>query len=152
MVKCLAYAHIGVVQLHIFAYQPNADGWLWPPDFSYHRFPITQIRLSRSEAHAFHDIFVDTGSPQFQGNGIQYVTGDGRDDCPRLHVTEQGDFLDMLFGNGIVGAGNDDVGLNTDPPQFADAMLGRFGFELIASFEVGQKGDMYVEAVLAADS
>src|SRR5690606_37476398 len=85
-----------------------------------------------------------------QRDVVQNVAGNSRYDGPFAHVAEEGNLFDMFFGNGMIGAGNDDVWVNANAAQFADAVLGGFGFQLIAGSNVGQKGDVHVEGVPAA--
>ena len=43
------------------------------------------------------------------------------DDGPRLDVAEQGDLLGIVLGQLALGAADQDVGLDADLPQLADA-------------------------------
>ncbi len=51
----------------------------------------------------------------------------------------------------MLGAANEDVGLNTDLPQLADRMLRGLGLELLGRLQVGHQREVDVEAVLLAD-
>ena len=65
------------------------------------------------------------------------------------HVAEQRDLLAFLFGNGLFGAADQDIGRDADGLQFLDGVLGRLGLELAAGRQVGQQRQMHEDALPA---
>ena len=51
----------------------------------------------------------------------------------------------------MIAAAEDNVGLEADAAQLLNAVLGRLGLELCGGGDVGEKGDVDVEGVFAAD-
>ena len=67
------------------------------------------------------------------------------------HVAEQGDLLAVLAADRVLGAADEDVGLDTDLPQLADRVLRRLGLQLAGGLQVRHEREVDVEAVLLAD-
>ena len=74
----------------------------------------------------------------------------GRDDRLAGHVGEQGDLLADLVGDRVVGAQDDHVGLDADPAQLLDRVLGRLGLELARGGQRGEQRDVDVQDVRPA--
>ena len=68
----------------------------------------------------------------------------------RLHVAEEGDLLPELLVDGLVGAGDQDVGLDADGAQLLDGVLRRLRLQLPGG-DARQEREVDVEDVVAAD-
>ena len=51
----------------------------------------------------------------------------------------------------MLGAANQNVGLNTDLPQLADRVLRRLGLQLLGRLQIRHQREMNVQAILLAD-
>ena len=78
---------------------------------------------------------------------VDRVGGLGRDDRLGGDVGEQRDLLADLVGDRVVGAQDDDVGLDADAAQLLDRVLGRLGLELARGGQRGQQRDVDVQDV-----
>lgn len=101
MVQRFAHAHVGVVQLHIFAHNANANFCFGAADFGDHLFPFGEIRpFCFLQFQPVDDIVTEAGFFQQQGNVVQNVAGDGGNDGPFAHVAEEGNLLMCSLGMG----------------------------------------------------
>ncbi len=82
---------------------------------------------------------------------IQHIAGGHRDDGLLFHIAEQGDLVAQLLIDGIVGAGDDHVGRDTDRAQGGDRVLGGLGLDLAGRADVGQPGHVDEKHILAPD-
>src|SRR5262249_11130585 len=73
------------------------------------------------------------------------------DDRFRLHVTEQSDLVDVLFGDRPLGAANQNVWLNTDLPESFDRVLRGLGLHLTGCLEIWDQRQVDIEDVGFAD-
>ncbi len=74
-----------------------------------------------------------------------------RDDGFLVDVAEQRDLLLQVGVKKAVGAAQQDVGLDTDRPQVANAVLGRLGFQLAGRADERHEREVNVQRVLAPD-
>ena len=74
------------------------------------------------------NVIAQPGIFQHQRHIIDVIGRFQRDHRARLHVAEQRDLVDHILADRIIGARDDHLRLDTDAAQFADAVLGRFGF------------------------
>ena len=73
------------------------------------------------------------------------------DDGFHVHVAEQRDFFLHVLGNRAVAAAQQNVGLDTDGPQFLHAVLRRFGLELLRRADPGDQRDVHETRVIAPE-
>ena len=88
---------------------------------------------------------------EHQRDLVDRVGGLGRDDRLGRDVREQRDLLADLVGDRVVGAQDDDVGLDADAAQLLDRVLGRLRLELARGGQRGEQRDVDVQHVRAAD-
>ena len=73
------------------------------------------------------------------------------DDGLRFDVAKQRDLLAVFAAQRPLGAHDQDVGLDTDLPQLADAVLRRLGLGLAGRLEIGHQREVHEQAILLAD-
>ena len=66
-------------------------------------------------------------------------------------VAVDADFAFDVVVDFLVGAAEDGVGLDADAAEFADAVLGGFGFEFAGGGDEGQESEVDVADVVSAD-
>ena len=88
---------------------------------------------------------------EHQRDLVDGVGGLGRDDRIGRDVGEQRDLLADLVGDRVVRAQDDDVGLDADPAQLLDRVLGGLGLELARGGQRGEQRHVDVQDVGAPD-
>ena len=86
-----------------------------------------------------------------QGDLVDAGGVDGRDDAVEGDVAEERDLALQLVGDGLVGAADDDVGLDAVAADLGDRVLGGLGLLLARRGQVGDQGEVHVTDVVAAD-
>src|SRR6185437_7945575 len=71
------------------------------------------------------------------------------DHCVFTHVAKKRELAPLAFGNGSVGAAEQNIGLNTDRSQFLNRMLGRLCLEFARAGNKGKQREMYVNRMPA---
>ena len=66
-------------------------------------------------------------------------------------VAEHRDFAAVVFVEVVLGAADDDVGLDSDFAQLGHRLLGGLGFDFASGFDEGKKSDVDEADVFAAD-
>ena len=94
------------------------------------------------------ELVVDQAQRHFVDRKILVLLFDHRVD---RDVAEQGDLLAVVAAERLLGAADEDVGLNTDLPELADRVLRRLGLQLAGRLQVRHEREVDVEAVLLAD-
>ena len=74
-----------------------------------------------------------------------------RNDRVLANVAEVGDLPAFAVRDGLLGTAQQQIGLDTDILQFADAVLGRFGLELSRRGDKGHQGHMDEHGLPAAE-
>jgi len=142
---------VRLVELHVLADQSDRHLALTGVDTVNELAPLIEVGWVTLEAQHAHDEVVETLVVQEQGHAVDVVGVARRHDGIRVDVAEQGDLLaDALFER-LLGAGDDDVGLDADLAQLGDGMLRRLGLRLADHADHRHEGDVHVEDVLAAD-
>ena len=144
---------VGVLELDVFADDGDVDGVLGIDDAVDEAFPVCEVG-SGGLAHAelVDDEAVNLVVAQVEGALIDRVfdIAEG-DDVLFLDVAKHGDFAAIVFVEVVLGAADDDVGLDSDFAQFGDGLLGGLGFDFASGFDEGKKGDVDEADVFAAD-
>ncbi len=138
--------------LGVFADHRDADFVLGIPQPPQQLAPILQVGLGRLEAEPVDDQLVDLVVDQAQRHLVDrkilvLLFDHGVD----RHVAEQGDLFAVLAAERMLGAADEDVGLDADLAELADRVLGRLGLELLGRLEIRHERQVDVEAVLLAD-
>ncbi len=97
-----------------------------------------------------HDL-VETFGGQDQRHFVDRRDVLGGDDGFLGDVAEQRDLPLDVGVEEPIGAAQEDVGLDADRPQVADAVLGRLGFQLAGGADERHQRQVDVDAIVAAD-
>ena len=142
---------VGLVELHVLADEGDRHRSVAGVDALDQRLPLRQVGLAALEVQHPHDEVVEPFAVHQQGDAVDVVGVARRHDRVGVDVAEQGDLLaDALFDR-LLGARDDDVGLDADLAQLGDRVLGRLGLRLADHPDDGHQRDVHVEHVLAAD-
>ena len=104
-----------------------------------------------AEAQLAHDELAEAGRLEQERDFVDGVGGLGRDDRLGRDVGEQRDLLADLVADRVVGAQDDDVGLDADAAQLLDRVLGGLGLELARGGQRGEQRDVDVQHVRPPD-
>ena len=113
--------------------------------------PDAQVGRRRADAELLADDDVEMLGVQQPGNLVDRIGVQRRDDRFLGNVGEQRDLLAVAVRDRPVGAAQDDVGLDTDFPQFLDRMLCGLGLHLAGRGNVRQQRQVDVADVVAAE-
>ncbi|GIW19819.1 MAG: hypothetical protein KatS3mg065_0115 [Chloroflexota bacterium] len=115
--------------------------------------PTVQVggRVGIAEAELANDEAAETGGLELEGHGVDRLGRLGGNDRLDVDVGEEGDLLPDLVGDRVVGAEDDDVGLDADPPELLDGVLGRLRLQLARRRQGRQERDVDVEDVPSPD-
>ena len=147
MAQGFCHRQVGVMELNIFSYQTNGNGFAAVIDFLYKLFPFCQIRIVCLDSQFPTD---DPGKVllfQHQRCFIQDWNGDVFNDAVRLNIAEHTDFLENAVLQGLITAQNDNIRFDTHTLQLPDGVLGGFGFMFLGATEEGNQSYMDKEAV-----
>ncbi len=149
----LGDAQVRIRQLDVLADQTDLQDGLRHLDTLDERPPAGQIRfhLRVAERQLAHDETAKTGLLEHERDFVDRVGGLARDDRLGRDVREEGDLLADLVAHRVVGAQDDDIGLDADATQLLDRVLGRLGLELTGRGEGRQQGHVDVHDVAPAD-
>ncbi len=67
------------------------------------------------------------------------------------HVAKEGELLPHLVVHRLLGAADENIGLNPDFPEFGNALLARLGLQLCGGLQVGEQCAVEEEDVAVAD-
>ena len=144
---------IRIFQLHIFAHNADAQALFGSADLFHKGFPVLhprRVAQGRFQIQPFDQKVTHPGFFHFEGNPVDGIDCFDGNDSLGFHIAEEGDLLLNAGVDGIIGAQNDGVGLDADPPQVAYAVLGGFGFQLFAGAQIDQPGQVDVDGILVA--
>ena len=114
-------------------------------------FPWLHVRLAFCfQIQLVQHQFADAHFFQKQWDFVKHIRSFHGDDRIFFHIAEERDLFAQTFIHILVGAGDDDVGRNTDGAQRGHGMLSWLGLDLTCRADGGQPGDMDEEAVLAS--
>ena len=136
----LGQALIGVLQADIFA--DDADRHL---AFGVEQavddvVPARHFGLRRvGDAEGAKHLGVEPGLVILGGDGVDALGVERRDHRFLADVAEIGDLLALAVGQLAVAAADDDLGLDAEAGQLADAVLGRLGLQLAGGGDIGDE-------------
>ena len=143
---------IGVMQFCIFADQPDLHTVVpGPADAFHHLPPFPEVRFRRLQAQLPADDIGKAGLLQHERRLIKDGQSPVLDHAVLLHIAEHGD---LLHDGGIdrgIAAQDDEIRVDPHPLQLLDRMLGRLGFVLTGSLQIGHQGHMDKKTVLLSD-
>jgi hypothetical protein len=115
-------------------------------------FPIGEVGSGGLDAEAIDHEAVDLVAPEVEGAFVDGVfdIAEG-DDVLGLDVAEHGDLAAVVLVEFVLGATDDDVGLDPDLAQLGDRLLGRFGFDFSGGANEGKEGDVDEADIFAPD-
>jgi hypothetical protein len=95
------------------------------------------------------NVIAQPGVLQHERHPVDVVDGFERDYRLWFYVAEQRDFVDQVPADRVIRPRDDDLGLDADAAQFADAVLRGLGLEFSGRADVGQESDMDIQRVIA---
>ena len=113
-----------------------------------HPIPFAQIRLGDIQMELTHHQLIEALGVQQTRDAIDVVGVDGRDDGLLGDIGEERDLAPLIVRQELLGAAEQDVGLDADRAQLLDRVLGRLGLDLAGGADVGHQGQMHEERVL----
>ena len=138
----LHHGNVSVMKLDIFAHKGNCDfcpGML--PGVN-HGPPVREIGLGAGKVQAFAGHLGQLLLLHHQGNLIEHLHVQVLQYMIGGNVAEKGDFvLDCLI-EGLLGAADQDVRLDSHALQILYTGLGGLGLEFTGSFQIGNEGYM----------
>ncbi len=117
------------------------------------RAPAIEIRhrVGIAEAELADDQPSQAEGFELERHFVDRLRGGRRDDRIDIDVGEERDLLADLVGDLVVRAQDDDIGLDADPAQLLDRVLGRLRLEFAGRGQLGEQRHVDVQHVLAAD-
>ena len=149
----LGHAHVGVGQLDVLADEADLEGRLGSLDELDQGRPGGEVGRSGDlrQAQVADDQVAQAGRLELERDLVDRVGRHGRDDRFGRDVGEQGDLLADLVADRVVRAEHDDVGLDADPAQLLDRVLGRLRLELAGRGQRREERHVDVQDVAPAD-
>ncbi len=126
----------------------SRSGFLMPLD---QRLPRLHVRLGLRQVQVLQDDVVEALVAEAERHFVDRLDVPGRDDGLFRHVAEERDLLLDVGRQLAVGAAEQDVRLDADRPQVADAVLGRLRLQLAGRADERHQRQVDVERVLAAE-
>ena len=139
------------MQLDVFAGDADAQALVDGAEAGHDAPPIGQILFVGVQLQPLHDVIAEAAVFDGERHGIDVVGCLQGDDGVFLDIAEERDFAHDIGVDGMIGAGDDDIGLDADAAQFADAVLGGFGLQLVGRADMRQEGDMDNHGVFALE-
>src|SRR3954453_16599722 len=116
-------ALIGALIFNVFAYEPDGDFAAGVFHTLQHLGPSRHVAGSSLKVEQPQNRFVHALLCEGQGDFIDRLYISGGNYAVDVHVTEERYFFLQLFENGPLRAAQQDIGLNTDGPEFFNAVL-----------------------------
>ena len=142
---------VRVLERDIFAHNRDIHFFsrvLYPLD--YLLFPFFQAAFTRLQLELFHYQFVQPLPAEDNGHLVDGIHIQGHDDLFLVNIAEKRYFLPGLLAERLFGPAQQDIGLYTDLPQLAHAVLGRLGLYLARALDERYKRQMYEQDVILA--
>ncbi len=143
-------ALVGVLQLHVLAHQADVDLVLGLLVAVQEVLPAAQVGIrvvvdaQLAQHHLIQVLILHQQGHVVDGLGVAAF-----DHRVGVHVAEQGDLLLHALLHGVLGAAHQHIGLHAQAQQFLHAVLRGLGLQFAGGAQVGQKGQVDGEAVLA---
>ena len=151
VVERLVEALVGILVADVLADDVNGDFVVRMLDAIDQVDPGVHPRLGLRQTEPLQHDAVEPFGGEHQRHLVDAADVLGGDDRLFVDVAEERDLpLEVLIQE-AVGAAQQDVGLDADGAQVADAVLGRLGLELAGRADEGHQRQVNVERVLAAD-
>ena len=142
---------VGVGQLHVLADQGDLHLALGGVGAPHHRLPLGQVGRRGVHAEVVEDEVVDSLGPVDQRHLVDVVDVARRDHRVLGQAGEEGDLAADLAVEPTLRAADQGVGLDPDPAQLVDRVLGRLGLQLTGVADVGDQRQVDEHAALRAD-
>lgn len=144
---------VGVLELGVFSCYGDGDTVLGMQDALDEFFPVFQGgRWGVAESDFVHYEAVDFIATKVERalvNGVIAIA-EG-DDIFLIDVAEHRDLAAVVFIEVVLGAADDDVGLDANFAEFGDGLLSRLGFDLAGGFEERKQCDVDEADIFFAD-
>ena len=144
------HGKIRIVELHIFADQPDAHLLFPVLDPLHHGCPFRQIRRRCLQPQFPADHLGKMRFLQHQRRFVQAGNGHVFNDAIPLHIAKQRDLFENGFFQRLIAAQHDDIGMNAHALQLLHGMLGGLGFMLVRAPQEGHQRHMDKQAVFPA--
>ena len=151
VVQRLVETLVGIFVTHVLADDMDAKTIHGLPETLYQRLPRVHRRFGIRQLQPPEHVAVEPLVAEDERDLVDARHVLGGDHRILVHVAEQGDLAANLRGQKTVGAAQQDVGLNADRPQIADAVLRRLGLQLAGGPDERHQGQMDVEGVRPSD-
>ena len=150
VIERLVEALVGVLVPHVLADDVDAEAVEGAPEAVDQRLPRVHRAFGIGELQPPEHVAVEPFVREDERNLVDARHVPRRDHRIFVHVAEQRDLPAELRRQDPVGAAQQDVGLNADRAQIADAVLRRLGLELARGPDERHQGQVDVERVVAA--
>ena len=145
----LDHGQVGVRELHVLADKrdPTLPRRLGAP---HHRLPLAHVGRRRLDAEVVQQQVVEALGAEHQRDLVDVVDVAGRDHRVDRQAREQRDLGADVARQRLLGAAHDHVGLDADPAQLVDRVLGGLGLQLAGVADERHQRQVDEEAALAA--
>ena len=139
---------IGLGQVHVLADHADAHRLLGMIEAVHHPIPFGEIRFRHIEMELTHHQLVELLGMEQTRDAVDVVGVDGGDDRLLRHIGEERNLAPLLVRQQLLGATQQDIGLDADGAQFLDRVLGRLGLDLTGGADVRHQGQMHEQRIL----
>src|SRR4051794_9251127 len=150
MVQRLVHREVGVLELDVLADERDLNFSLAPADPLGQLKPLAEVGLRRVQPQLLADERVEPLLLQRRGHEVEVRDVLVGDDSARVDVGEERDLLADVRRNRAGGARDDDVRMDTDPPELVDRVLCRLRLQLAGRVDEGHERHVEVADVLGA--
>ncbi|KAF5027940.1 hypothetical protein DSECCO2_664250 [anaerobic digester metagenome] len=120
-------------------------------DLIHHLLPFSHVGGGTVQTEFFDDDSVHAFGDEVQRHLINGFGVNDLDHSFLFHVAEKGNFVHHILGHILFHPAGDDIGMDSDAPQFMNTVLGRFCFCFTGSVEIGYQGTMDIEHIFRSD-
>ena len=142
---------VGIRKFGVLADDGDLNRRLLSNDLGGELLPTREVWRSGGKTKLAHDQVAKAKLLELQRHLIDGARGGGGNDRLNGNVGEEGDLFAHVIGNRMVGAQNDDVGLNAAAAQLLHRVLGWLRLQLARGGEFWKQRDVNVERVAAAN-